>query len=253
MYEIGGKGRLGDGESGERIRAVVKETRVHGDGGTDDDGHRVLRQLQEARHGFIRKGCARHKDEILPRDDILGGLGGIISVVWILLEDGELADGRPFLFEIWEMPDDGDLLPANALPVECERFEFAPLGERLGVLVLVVEPAQCSDFLRTVDPRVDCRSCDGCLVSVPRHDAFRRLAQRTPDKALVAHMRARVAADRHGDAGKAAGADERPRDADRVVVDADVIRDICEDFVVEMPIVQEKHALSAEVFISLSG
>ena len=93
---------------------------MHGHGGTNQHSDSIFGQFQETWHGLVGKGCPRHKDKILLRQEELRRFCGIVAPLRLHLENRELTDGFPFLLEIWEMPDDGNLLPANARRIHGE-------------------------------------------------------------------------------------------------------------------------------------
>ena len=82
-----------------------------------------------------------------------------------------------------------------------------------------------------------CRS-DGRLLPLPRAHILRRLAQRTAEETFLAQTWAAVRRDRHANADKITRAYIRPRTADGIVVDADILWQSIDDLIVKLPVIQ---------------
>ena len=122
---------------------------------------------------------------------------GIVTPLRLHLENREFTDGFPFLLEIWEMPDDGNLLPANALRIHGECLEFFSLLERLSRGITSVKSLHFLYLARLIVIYIDRCGGDGRLLSLPGPHILPLFAQGAAEKALLAQTRARVRRNRH--------------------------------------------------------
>ena len=142
-----------------------------------------------------------------------------------------------------KVSDDGDFLSANLFRIHGECFELLALVECLGRGIVSVKSLHRLNLSRLIVVGVDGGGSDGGLLSLPRAHILSRLAQRAAEKALLAQTRTAVCRDCHADTDQTSCTDVRPRTPDRIVVNADVLRETCDDLIVKVPVVQEKTSI----------